>query len=152
MPGLAPGIFIWTTMSKRPGSFRLIKTTAEEFDMARVALVTGGTRGIGATISKALKGAGYKVAASYAGNDAARSKAMTWFLVQLALNALWSPVFFGWHRTRTALIIIVALLVALAATIITAARVDRAAAWLLAPYLIWVAYATTVNAGVVVMN
>jgi len=42
--------------------------------MARVALVTGGTRGIGAAISKALKGAGYKVAASYAGNDAAASK------------------------------------------------------------------------------
>jgi acetoacetyl-CoA reductase len=42
--------------------------------MARVALVTGGTRGIGAAISKALSGAGYKVAASYAGNDAAASK------------------------------------------------------------------------------
>jgi len=39
--------------------------------MARVAVVTGGTRGIGAAISKALKGAGYKVAASYAGNDSA---------------------------------------------------------------------------------
>jgi acetoacetyl-CoA reductase len=39
--------------------------------MARVAVVTGGTRGIGAAISKALKGAGYNVAASYAGNDAA---------------------------------------------------------------------------------
>jgi acetoacetyl-CoA reductase len=39
--------------------------------MTRVALVTGGTRGIGAAISKALKAAGYKVAASYAGNDAA---------------------------------------------------------------------------------
>src|SRR5207244_2057252 len=39
--------------------------------MARVALVTGGTRGIGAAISKALKSAGYKVAASYAGNDEA---------------------------------------------------------------------------------
>jgi acetoacetyl-CoA reductase len=37
--------------------------------MARVALVTGGTRGIGAAISNALKAAGYKVAASYAGND-----------------------------------------------------------------------------------
>jgi len=42
--------------------------------MARVALVTGGTRGIGAAISKALKAAGYKVAASYAGNDEAAAK------------------------------------------------------------------------------
>ena len=42
--------------------------------MARVAVVTGGTRGIGAAISKALKAAGYKVAASYAGNDEAASK------------------------------------------------------------------------------
>ncbi|WP_369719856.1 acetoacetyl-CoA reductase [Bradyrhizobium sp. LLZ17] len=42
--------------------------------MTRVALVTGGTRGIGAAISKALKAAGYKVAASYAGNDAAADK------------------------------------------------------------------------------
>jgi acetoacetyl-CoA reductase len=42
--------------------------------MARVALVTGGTRGIGAAISKALKASGYKVAASYAGNDAAAEK------------------------------------------------------------------------------
>jgi len=39
--------------------------------MARVALVTGGSRGIGAAISIALKDAGYKVAANYAGNDAA---------------------------------------------------------------------------------
>jgi len=42
--------------------------------MARVALVTGGTRGIGAAISKALKDAGYNVAATYAGNDAAAQK------------------------------------------------------------------------------
>ncbi len=42
--------------------------------MARVALVTGGTRGIGAAISKALLAAGYKVAASYAGNDEAAAK------------------------------------------------------------------------------
>jgi len=42
--------------------------------MARVAVVTGGTRGIGAAISKALKAAGYNVAASYAGNDEAAQK------------------------------------------------------------------------------
>src|SRR3569832_383018 len=42
--------------------------------MARVALVTGGTRGIGAAISQALKGAGYKLAANYGGNDDAAEK------------------------------------------------------------------------------
>lgn len=42
--------------------------------MARVALVTGGTRGIGAAISVALKNAGYRVAANYAGNDEAARK------------------------------------------------------------------------------
>ncbi|MGL4325652.1 MAG: acetoacetyl-CoA reductase [Beijerinckiaceae bacterium] len=42
--------------------------------MARVALVTGGSRGIGAAISKALKAAGYKVAATYSGNDEAAAK------------------------------------------------------------------------------
>src|SRR5665213_2271544 len=51
--------------------------------MSRVALVTGGTRGIGAAVSKALQGAGYKVAANYAGNDeaAAKFKAETGILV-----------------------------------------------------------------------
>ncbi|MGH1369678.1 MAG: beta-ketoacyl-ACP reductase [Maritimibacter sp.] len=42
--------------------------------MAKVAIVTGGTRGIGAAISKALKDAGYTVAANYAGNDEAAAK------------------------------------------------------------------------------
>ena len=42
--------------------------------MARVAVVSGGTRGIGAAIAKGLKAAGYKVAANYAGNDEAASK------------------------------------------------------------------------------
>jgi acetoacetyl-CoA reductase len=44
------------------------------FAMARVAVVTGGTRGIGAAISKALAGAGYKVAANYGGNDEAAQR------------------------------------------------------------------------------
>src|SRR6202012_6193923 len=46
----------------------------EDKIMARVALVTGGTRGIGAAIAKALKAAGYTVAANYGGNDEAAQK------------------------------------------------------------------------------
>jgi acetoacetyl-CoA reductase len=42
--------------------------------MARVALVTGGSRGIGAAVSQALKAAGYTVAANYAGNDDAAAR------------------------------------------------------------------------------
>src|SRR5947199_5113762 len=45
--------------------------------MARVAVVTGGTRGIGEAISKALKAAGYEVAANYGGNDEAAQKFKT---------------------------------------------------------------------------
>src|SRR5499426_695484 len=45
--------------------------------MARVAVVSGGTRGIGAAISKALKAAGYKVAANFGGNEEAAQKFKT---------------------------------------------------------------------------
>lgn len=81
-----------------------------------------------------------------------RSRAMVLFLVQLALNAAWSPAFFGWHDPLSALVIIAALLPTIGATIVFASRVDQVAAWLLAPYLAWVAYASTINAGVVVLN
>jgi len=82
----------------------------------------------------------------------ARNWAIGLFLVQLALNAAWSPLFFGAHATRAALIDIMLLLAAIAVTMIASARVDRVAAWLLAPYLAWVAYAATLNGGIVWMN
>jgi tryptophan-rich sensory protein len=81
-----------------------------------------------------------------------RAQAMILFAVQLALNAAWSPVFFGWHGIRAGLAIIVLMIIAIAATIAAAARVDRIAAWLLLPYLGWVLYASTINAGVVWLN
>ena len=84
--------------------------------------------------------------------SAARSSAIVWFLVQLVLNAAWSPIFFSWHGTKTALVTIVALLLAIGMTISFASRVDRVAAYLLVPYVAWVAYATTINAGVVALN
>lgn len=82
----------------------------------------------------------------------ARNWAIGLFFVQLAFNAAWSPLFFGTHAIRTALIDIVLLLVAISLTMVASARVDRVVAWLLAPYLAWVAYAATLNGGIVWMN
>jgi tryptophan-rich sensory protein len=84
--------------------------------------------------------------------SSARNRAIALFLIQLVLNAAWSPLFFGAHAVRAALIEIVVLWIAIALTIIASVRVDRIAAWLLAPYLAWVAYAATLNAGIVWMN
>lgn len=87
-----------------------------------------------------------------AGDTPARRTAIIAFVLQLALNAAWSPVFFGMHQTRVALAIIVLMAIAIAATIIAAWRTQRTAAWLLMPYLAWAIYATTLNAGVVALN
>lgn len=81
-----------------------------------------------------------------------RKTALIAFFVQLTLNAMWSPVFFGLHATKAALAIIVAMLIAIVATIITSLKVNRLAGWILLPYVMWVAYASTLNAGVVLMN
>jgi tryptophan-rich sensory protein len=81
-----------------------------------------------------------------------RTSALGWFAAQLALNAIWSPLFFGAHATRAALIVIVLMIVAIAMTIRASWPLNRLAAWLLVPYLAWVAYASTLNAGVAAMN
>jgi tryptophan-rich sensory protein len=64
------------------------------------------------------------------------------FGIQLVLNAAWSPLFFGAHAVGAALIEMIALWLAIAATAIAFGRHSRFAAWLLAPYLVWVGFAT----------
>ena len=80
------------------------------------------------------------------------SRAMTWWTVQLVLNAAWTPIFFAGDRYGLALVEIVVLLAAVLTTIAVAWRVRRSAAWLLVPYAAWVAFATALNAGIVVLN
>ncbi|OYX13231.1 MAG: TspO protein [Rhizobiales bacterium 32-66-8] len=81
-----------------------------------------------------------------------RKCAITLFLVQLGLNAAWSPVFFGLQGILAGLAIIILLLIALAATIDSALQVDTLAGWLLVPYLLWVCYAATLNGAIAVLN
>jgi tryptophan-rich sensory protein len=87
-----------------------------------------------------------------ANDPVAARKAIALFLLQLALNAAWSPVFFLLHRPVEALVIIAALAISIAATIAFALKAQRTAGWLLVPYLAWVSYATTLNAGIVALN
>jgi tryptophan-rich sensory protein len=65
--------------------------------------------------------------------------------VQLALNAVWSPLFFTAQRPDLALIDIVALLVMIVLTVVLFWRIRRTAAALLLPYLAWVSFATALN-------
>lgn len=81
-----------------------------------------------------------------------KRRALIRFAIQLVLNLAWSPVFFGAHLVAVALVVIVALWVMILLTILAFKPLDRTAAWLLAPYLGWVSYATYLNAGFLVVN
>jgi tryptophan-rich sensory protein len=84
--------------------------------------------------------------------EAPSSEMRTWCLiaytVQLALNAAWSPVFFGSHKLFGGLVTILALDIAVLATIVTSWQLDRTAALLLIPYLAWTLFATALNASI----
>ena len=67
------------------------------------------------------------------------------YLVQLAVNAAWSPLFFGLRQPGIALLDIVLMLAAIVATLLAFARVHRFAAALLVPYALWVSFATVLN-------
>jgi tryptophan-rich sensory protein len=74
------------------------------------------------------------------------------FLGQLMLNALWSWLFFGWHRGALAFADIVLLAVAIVATVIAFWRISRLAGALLIPYLLWVIFASALNYAVWQLN
>ena len=86
------------------------------------------------------------------GRSPARRRGLALFFVQLALNYLWSPVFFVAQNTALALVIIVALLAAIFAFIALSRRADSTAALLFVPYAAWVAFATLLNASIWWLN
>jgi benzodiazapine receptor len=81
-----------------------------------------------------------------------RTQALALWSGQLALNAAWSPIFFGAKRPRLALADSAALLVTIGAYIAVAKNVDKKAAAMFAPYAAWVAFATLLNASIVKKN
>ena len=78
--------------------------------------------------------------------------ALTLFLLQLALNALWSWLFFAWHRGAIAFADILLLWALIVATLIAFWRIRPLAGALLVPYLLWVSFATALNYAVWQLN
>ena len=78
--------------------------------------------------------------------------ALALYALQLLLNALWTPVFFGLHRLDLGFAVIVALWLAIAATIVAFAPVNGVAALLMIPYLAWVSFASLLNFAVWRLN
>ena len=72
-------------------------------------------------------------------------KPLLMFLAQLALNAFWTPLFFGLHQPGVAFAEIILLWLAILATLLAFWPVNRAAFWLLVPYLAWVSFAAVLN-------
>jgi tryptophan-rich sensory protein len=74
------------------------------------------------------------------------------FVVQLILNGIWTPVFFGLRSPLAGLFIIVLMWIAILITIIKFFPISRTAAVLLIPYLAWVSFATALNVGFYWLN
>lgn len=79
-------------------------------------------------------------------------RALTLWGGQLVLNLAWTPLFFAGDRYGLALVDIVVLVLAIALLVVWSWRRSTAAAWLLTPYLLWVGYATALNAAIVRLN
>jgi tryptophan-rich sensory protein len=79
-------------------------------------------------------------------------KALVFFAIQLALNSLWSCLFFGLKNPMLALVEIVLLWLMIYETYIKFAKIDKIASYLFIPYLFWVSFATVLNASIWWLN
>src|SRR5690606_17483145 len=79
-------------------------------------------------------------------------KALIFFAIQLALNAIWSVLFFGLRNPLLAFIEIIILWLMIFETYTQFRRIDTFASWLMLPYLAWVSFATVLNGTIWWMN
>ena len=81
-----------------------------------------------------------------------RAAALTAYAIQLLLNALWAPLFFGARNIGAGLFVAVALWLAIIWTMREFLPVRALAAWLLAPYVIWASFAMALNLSIWRLN
>ncbi|MCU0903105.1 MAG: tryptophan-rich sensory protein [Tabrizicola sp.] len=95
--------------------------------------------------------AGERVARQ-AGVNAGVGMALALFAVQMGLNCLWTPVFFGLRRMQAGMVVLALLWLAVAATLIAFWLIDGIAGLLFLPYLVWVTVAGALNWSVMTLN
>jgi benzodiazapine receptor len=81
-----------------------------------------------------------------------KRRALTLFYAQLVLNFLWSPIFFGLHDMRSALIVIIVMIALSAGAAGQFYRLRSAAGYLMMPYLAWLVFAATLNTATLNLN
>lgn len=81
-----------------------------------------------------------------------RKKALTFYFIQLALNSLWSIIFFGWYNLGLAFVEIIFLWLFILLTLISFYRIKKLAGILFIPYLIWVSFASILNFAIWQLN
>jgi tryptophan-rich sensory protein len=81
-----------------------------------------------------------------------RDQAITFFVVQLVLNVLWSAIFFGLHLPLLAFVEILLLWIAILYTAISFYKLSRLASYLLIPYILWVTFAAILNFSIALLN
>lgn len=83
---------------------------------------------------------------------AAQMQALAFWALQIALNTLWTPVFFGLKRMKAGMAVMVCLWLSVAATTLAFLSVDVIAGLMFLPYLVWVSIAGTLNFTVIRLN
>jgi translocator protein len=85
-------------------------------------------------------------------NESKRTRAIGYYFAQLFFNIFWSIGFFGLHSPLLGLIIIIMLWILIFQTIKTFAKINKAASYLLYPYIAWVSFASILNLAIFLLN
>ncbi len=104
------------------------------------------------TILYAMIGISFYLVLTAKAKSSLKAKAYWIFGIQIFLNAIWSPVFFGLHNIFAALIIIVLMWLFILLNILAFYKISKNSAWILVPYWLWVSFASILNFSLWMLN
>lgn len=85
-------------------------------------------------------------------DDKSKDNAIIWYGIQLVINSLWSLIFFGFSAYLFSFIWIILLLISVIIMIVKFYKIDKMAAYLNIPYVLWILFAGFLNLGIYILN